>query len=700
MRRLAPVAVMLFLSSCASSPTAPGTDLPPDQAGDTDVPDAVTPDAAAPDMTAPDAMTADSVTPDLVAPDLLPQDLVPPDSVPPDSVPPDLVTPDVPTRDTLPPDEITPEIVSSDTVAPDAFAPDAAIRDATTTDPAAPDTPPMDPCKNGTCDPDETCWTCPTDCQCACGDGVCTHGEACASCPADCDCTTLAATPPMGWNSWNRFGCDISETLAKETADALESTGLKAAGYTFLNLDDCWQVDRDADGGIVADPVRFANGMKALADYVHGKGLGFGLYTDAGTLTCQERPGSLDHEARDMRTYADWGVDYVKADWCFSEGLVAKDQYARFRDGIAATGRRIVLSICNWGQQEPWVWGNGIGQLWRTTGDISDSYFVMLLNLGLTSSRAAYAGPGHWNDPDMLEVGNGGMTTDQYRAHMSLWSILAAPLVAGNDLRSMDATTKEILANPEVIAVNQDALGLQGVRIVVGNEYSPHVWAKPLAHPGWRAVVVFNEGFETAAFDLAPVDLGLAPGTATVRDLWAHQDLGPLGASFPIELPATSARMFVVKGDEPLPPAGESYLSDLVWIYSAGSLGPVERDRSNGGEPAGDGPPLAIGGTPAAKGIGAFAGSIVVVPLGGRCTSFKASVGVDDAAGGGGTTSFELWGDGRRLFDSGLMRGGDTAKAVDVALDRVVLLKLVTTAGSDSEDRDFTDWVDARVACR
>lgn len=565
---------------------------------------------------------------------------------------------------------------------------------------AAPDVPPGPACGDGTCDPGETCWNCAADCACRCGDGVCTHGEACRNCAADCDCTTLAATPPMGWNSWNKFACDISQTLAVEIADALVSSGMKDAGYRFLNLDDCWQVSRDEQGEIVPDADRFAGGMKALADQVHDRGLKFGVYTCGGSMTCQKRPGSLDHEAQDMKTYAGWGVDYVKVDWCFAEGLVAKTQYMKFHDGIDASGRPIVLSLCNWGQQDPWVWGAEAGSLWRTTGDISDSFTSMLLNLELTQQRAAYAGPGHWNDPDMLEVGNGGMTADEYRSHMGLWAIVAAPLIAGNDLRTMDADTKEILTNAEVIAVSQDPLGVQGVRVVEGDGYTPDVWVRPLANPGWRAVVVFNRGFEPVTGELPVAALGLGAGPVTLRDLWSHQDLGPMGASFPVELAAGASRMFLAKGAEPVPPAGESFLSDLPWIHQANSRGPVERDRANGGTVAGDGPALSLRGKAYAKGVGAYAGSIVMVPLGGRCSAFRADAGLDDAAGGGGSATFEVWADGAKVYDSGVMTGQDPAKAVDVALDGKMLLKLVTTAASDYEEKDFADWADARITCR
>src|SRR5256886_767238 len=236
----------------------------------------------------------------------------------------------------------------------------------------------------------------------------------------------LARTPPMGWNSWNHFGCNVSEQLIKETADAIVASGMRDAGYRYVVIDDCWEVARDAAGTLVADSTRFPHGIKALADYVHGKGLGFGIYTDAGTNTCQRRPGTYGHEEQDARTFAAWGVDYVKEDWCHAEGLDAPTQYATFRDALAKAGRPIVFSICEWGSNDPWDWAPQIGNLWRTTGDIRDKWTSMLSLLDLSSQHASVARPGAWNDPDMLEVGNGGMTDDEYRAHFSLWAIIAA----------------------------------------------------------------------------------------------------------------------------------------------------------------------------------------------------------------------------------------------------------------------------------
>ena len=232
----------------------------------------------------------------------------------------------------------------------------------------------------------------------------------------------LAATPPMGFNTWNKFGCEVDETLIRQTADALVETGMSDAGYRYLVIDDCWQVDRGPDGRIVADPKKFAGGMKALADYVHSKGLLFGLYTDIGPRTCAGRPASAGYFDIDAATYAEWGVDYIKVDWCNCDDLHAPSEYARFRDALRKTGRPIVLSICEWGRNDPWKWAKGVGQLWRTTADIGDNWDSVVSIIGANSRHAAAAGPGGWNDPDMLEVGNGGMTFDEYKTHFSLWA--------------------------------------------------------------------------------------------------------------------------------------------------------------------------------------------------------------------------------------------------------------------------------------
>ncbi len=361
----------------------------------------------------------------------------------------------------------------------------------------------------------------------------------------------LALTPPMGWNSWNRFGCNVSDSLIRGMADAIVASGMRDAGYQYVTIDDCWQVARDANGTIVPDSTRFPRGMKALADYVHGKGLKFGIYTDAGHFTCQHRPGSYGHEAQDAKTYAGWGVDYVKVDWCNAEGINAPAQYARIKEALLHSGRPIVFSICEWGSNRPWEWADTTGNLWRTTGDIWDNYQSMVANADLNMQYWHAAGPGHWNDPDMLEVGNGGMTRDEYRAHFSLWAIMAAPLIAGNDVRAMvDTTSREarmtrsILLNREVIAVDQDSLGVQGM---VVQDYPPElqVWAKPL-QDGSVAVVLFNRASVPSRITANWGRIGIRTRRATVRDLWAHKDLGVVENRYTADVPSHGVVMLRV----------------------------------------------------------------------------------------------------------------------------------------------------------
>ncbi len=360
----------------------------------------------------------------------------------------------------------------------------------------------------------------------------------------------LARTPPMGWNSWNKFGCNVSDTLIRGVADAISTNGMREAGYQYVTIDDCWQVARAADGTIVPDPVRFPHGIKALADYVHGKGLKFGIYTDAGRQTCEGRPGSYGHEAQDARTYASWGVDYVKVDWCNAEGLDARTQYTIFRDALAASGRKIVFSICEWGSNRPWEWAPAVGNLWRTTGDISDRWASVLTLVDLSSQYWHIARPGAWNDPDMLEVGNGGMTATEYRAHFSLWAMMAAPLIAGNDVRTMAdttraaASTREILLNKEVIAVDQDSLGAQGT-IVQAWPSELQVWVKPLAD-GSRAVLLFNRASVASAITADWGRVGLKTKRARVRDLWAHTDSASVESRYTATVPSHGVVMLRV----------------------------------------------------------------------------------------------------------------------------------------------------------
>ena len=349
----------------------------------------------------------------------------------------------------------------------------------------------------------------------------------------------------MGWSSWNRFGCHINEKLIRETADAMVSSGMRDAGYQYVNIGDCWQATaRDAQGKLAADSTRFPHGIKWLADYVHSKSLKIGIFSSAGTATCEKRPGSIDHEVDDAVTFAAWGIDYLKYDDCNNELRLAIDRYLAMGDALRAARRPVVFSISDWGQNKPWEWGKSVhGQLWRTTLDIRDAWVSVLSILDKQVGLQKYSGPNAWNDPDMLEVGNGKLTNAEYVAHFSLWALLNAPLIAGNDLRSMNDSTRAILLNREVIAVDQDWGGSQGYKLK--GDGVTQVWIKPMSN-GDRAVVLLNRGAKTATISATMPEIGLAPGQHLQRDVWAHADRTADGA-VSASVAAHSVAMYVVR---------------------------------------------------------------------------------------------------------------------------------------------------------
>lgn len=386
----------------------------------------------------------------------------------------------------------------------------------------------------------------------------------------------LAKTPPMGFITWNLFEGNISEEIVKSLADAMAANGMKEAGYEYIILDDLWHGERDKNGRIQPDPKKFPNGMKVVADYVHAKGFKFGIYTDIAPTTCAGKPGSLDYEIQDAQTYAAWGVDYVKVDYCHSpeDIQIAIKRYSKFEKAIRATGRDMVYAVCEWGQRAPWTWAQQIGgQLWRTTWDLRDTwehgkyanqYNGIMEVLDRQVGLEKYAGPGHWNDPDMLVIGlkgrgssssnSGakGCTEVEYEAQMGLWSLLSAPLLVTCDIRNIEADTKRILTNKEVIAIDQDKLGYQGIRIA--KKGSSEIWAKPLANGDYavgllnrdgdksvKIKVNFNElslsknradWVEKAKFDPRP----FGAKKAKIRDLWKHEDLGEFENSAEFEV--------------------------------------------------------------------------------------------------------------------------------------------------------------------
>lgn len=369
----------------------------------------------------------------------------------------------------------------------------------------------------------------------------------------------LAMTPPMGWNSWNRFECEINEQVVRDAADAMVSSGMKEAGYEYIVIDDCWQISRDSQGFIQSDPEKFPSGIKALADYIHSRGLKFGIYSCAGRQTCQNRPGSRGHEFQDVISYAQWGVDFLKLDWCNSDGQNAVESYTLMRDALYAAGRPVVFSLCEWGLSKPWEWAANVGHLWRTTGDIRNNWDIpdakegkcwaggVVINLDMQQGLEKYAGPGRWNDPDMLVVGNGGLTENESHAHFALWCMLAAPLFAGNDLAHMTEPTRELLTNTELIAIDQDPLGKQGFKIKDYGELE--IYYKPLENEE-LAICIFNRFDHSVSINLnwktieltakkEGVEIELQKSidrkdfaideTYVVRDLWQKKDIGNAG---------------------------------------------------------------------------------------------------------------------------------------------------------------------------
>ena len=376
---------------------------------------------------------------------------------------------------------------------------------------------------------------------------VCSLGLLAASAVGVAQSSQLAATPPMGWNSWNHFASKVTDADVRAAADAMVSSGMRDAGYVYVNIDDTWEGERDASG-VLHTNSKFPD-MKALADYVHSKGMKLGIYSGPGPKTCAKYEGSYGHEEQDAKMYAAWGIDYLKYDLCsFSQLMkqeagdehsekafeMQKAAYEKMHKALVATGRPIVYSLCQYGWNDVWEWGPEVGgNLWRTTGDINDHYNRME-QIGFSQAGLAkYAGPGHWNDPDMLEVGNGGMTDDEYRQHMTLWVILAAPLLAGNDLSKMSPETLAILTNKDVVAVDQDKLGKQGDRVWA--EGPTEIWAKPLSGAA-KAVALFNRAPDPKSITLKLSEVGFG-ANAKMRDLWTGKDVTATNGSYTVLIP-------------------------------------------------------------------------------------------------------------------------------------------------------------------
>ena len=347
----------------------------------------------------------------------------------------------------------------------------------------------------------------------------------------------LGRTPQMGWNSWNHYNCSVNQTVLTATADAFVSLGLPQFGYTYVNVDDCWAGSRDSAGNIQPNATSFPD-FQGMIDYMHSKGLMFGLYSDAGSETCAGRPGSLNYEKQDAETYASWKVDYLKYDNCNNDDIPPNIRYPVMQKALNETGRHIFYSLCEWGVDDPAKWAPAVGNSWRTTVDIKDNWDTMINRADLNDAWWKYAGPYGWNDPDMLEVGNGGMTTTEYETHFSLWCLMKAPLLIGADVTNMSAETLRILTNSDAIAVNQDPLGVQGNRRTLFN--TREVWAGPLSHPSpGFAVILLNRGRETASITAQWGAIGLDPTTeAEVYDIWQHTSLGTAVGNITADVPS------------------------------------------------------------------------------------------------------------------------------------------------------------------
>lgn len=376
----------------------------------------------------------------------------------------------------------------------------------------------------------------------------------------------LALTPPMGWNSWNTFGTHINEKLIKEIANAMVSSGMRDAGYKYIIIDDGWEAPyRDSHQNLVADPKKFPHGIKALADYIHSLGLKFGIYNCAGTKTCAGYPGTRGHEYQDALTYASWGVDYLKFDWCYTKGINTQEAYATMSKALKTTRRPIVFSLCEWGVNKPWLWASADGQLWRISKDIGKGWFFKPKQgswtplgvsqiIDIDANLRQYAGPGHWNDPDMMEVGNG-LPENEARAHFSMWAMLAAPLIAGNDLRHMSEATKSILTNKGVIAVDQDSLGIQALRYQMVDSLS--TWIKPLEKGKW-AVCFLNRSAKPRKLDFKWQDniikdtlsgrvLNSTKVRYTIKNLWTNKSMGTTRRNLKAEIPSHDVLMILLK---------------------------------------------------------------------------------------------------------------------------------------------------------
>jgi len=522
-----------------------------------------------------------------------------------------------------------------------------------------------------------------------------------AAAPVGEDCSgpertgALAELPPMGWNGWNHFKCDAAynESEVMAVADAMVQSGMSAAGYEYVNIDDCWATGRGPDGTVQADPLRYPHGIAYVARYVHDRGLKLGIWSSSGP--CAHEPQSLGYEEVDATTFASWGVDYVKYNNCIA-GAEQEAAYRTMGAAIVKTGRPMVFSISA-EHFDPWM--PTVGQLWRVARSIDPNWESVKTNIDTNAPLAAWARSSAWNDADMLEVGNTGLSESESRAHFAVWAAMASPLLAGNDIATMTPSTAALLTNREIIAVDQDSLGLQGAR--VRTETNVDIFAKPLGTCGARAVVIVNRAEIAADIHIDWSEIWLGPGMASMRDLFQHTDRPAAVGGTTVTVGAHDAAALEIIGEETPTPKGDAYLSDLPWTYIVNGWGPAERDSSNGEMLPRDGTLMTIRGKTYAKGLGVHAASLVRFRLGKACARFTADIGIDDEVNGSGSAEFEVWADGKMLFDSGptLLTGSSPVKHVDVDITGRRELRLFVGTGPNGNGQDHSDWADAMVHC-
>jgi len=533
--------------------------------------------------------------------------------------------------------------------------------------------------------------------------------------------TVRYALPPMGWNSWNTFACNTNENVIKSVADTIAASGMAAAGYQYVTEDDCWVGGRDpTTGQLYANPTTFPSGIKALADYVHSKGLKFGLYTSGGTNTCAAlahgtRPpsyppgvgaGSLGHESVDAATFASWGVDYIKLDYC-GGNLSA---FPAMRAGIAATGRAMYLSINPYSANQtlPTNFASD-GTLYvpayadtsRISQDITNTFTSVTSIIDISAQEASWTIPGYFNDMDMLEVGRG-MTPDQDTAHFAMWAMMSSPLNAGNDVRSQSASTLALLTNAGAISVSQDALALQAVPDAADSSATLQVWTKPLQASGTRAVALLNRGSTAATATVNFANLALS-GPVQVTNLLTGAVMSPAVStgSFSASVPATGAVLLKLTGTDPLAFNAPLALSNWIWASTHSGAVAVKVWPSNDALPVGATAAAAItvNGTSYRDGLTVNAPAQMVYRLGGHCSTFQSDIGLDAAAKGAGTVDFQVWADNVMLYDSGVINGSSPTKTVHVGLSGYQTLRLVVTDGQDGVANDVADWADPTLVC-